>query len=673
MNRFFKCFFLFLIISAHIPLCANADDLLKADVPFIYGEQDFIERIHARTQGKREPIGLVLSGGSARAFAHIGVLKYLEENDIVPDFIISNSMGSIIGLLYSAGYSPDQIYDICNNIPITSLFETTMPINSGILNIQKFLSLMNKLVPENTDIKSFDIPILIVSEDLKTKRKVLITEGDFLQVLQASFALPLYFDSVKYKDHLLVDGGIANIVPLDIAYNYGNNNIVSTTFYSDSILNLTNPLTSLNTSIDIGKRRQGVKELLQYPEAVWIRCSVEDISFMEFTKIEYLTNQGYKSAQKRELELENFNNGIKSPVTKNMKTKRAILEKRIKKIQDDFLIYNHVDTLSFSNTLGFGKWNSISDSDYFFLSDSIGAGTSNTLEWKNLQVNATAGIESQIKNKGWIYPGANLNTTLYISRLKLSLSGDYIFQIDTEKVTSGSLYVNQFLGLNINNSETFKCNLIETTEYINDEENIRKSYWEGTSGLSTVLFKTELNTNKNALHINLGPQFVWQESNITPYIFAKISDKFFICNFPFFIKGTTTSRLTLNQSDSIFLSTNDGYYTTNNEFLTYGIPNQTSEFKNKKNQLFIASFETGYESHTNSSFGEILLFDTISFSAFTNLIWFNIEKPTTFDANFGVYISTNSSIIGLSTINTKFTISYDTSNESMYFGLSVGK
>ncbi len=109
----------------------DADDILLSDVPISYGDAMFRERILARTQGERSPVGLVLSGGSARAFAHIGVLKYLEEQDIVPDFIISNSMGSIVGLLYAAGLSPDQILESVTSINLQSMFDLTLPVEGG--------------------------------------------------------------------------------------------------------------------------------------------------------------------------------------------------------------------------------------------------------------------------------------------------------------------------------------------------------------------------------------------------------------------------------------------------------------------------------------------------------------------------------------------------------------
>ena len=103
-------FVLILILALCLPIFATDletavenDEFLKeiliSDIPVTYGEEAVRERILQRTEGKRDPIGLVLTGGSARACAHIGVLRYLDEHGIVPDFIVSNSMGSIIGML----------------------------------------------------------------------------------------------------------------------------------------------------------------------------------------------------------------------------------------------------------------------------------------------------------------------------------------------------------------------------------------------------------------------------------------------------------------------------------------------------------------------------------------------------------------------------------------------
>ena len=94
---------LFLSFSIFAEEQSTIGDIVYSDIPISYGEAQFRERILERTNGERDPIGLVLTGGSARAFAHLGVLKYLEEEGVEPDYIVSNSMGSIIGMLYAAG------------------------------------------------------------------------------------------------------------------------------------------------------------------------------------------------------------------------------------------------------------------------------------------------------------------------------------------------------------------------------------------------------------------------------------------------------------------------------------------------------------------------------------------------------------------------------------------
>ncbi len=295
-----KKYLLTVIIVLLVPFSAVSleqyygDPLFLQDIPITYGEEAFLQRIHARTGGEREPVGLVLSGGSARAFAHIGVLRFLEEQGIVPDFIVSNSMGSIVGLLYSAGFSPDQIYRIVDQTPMGGLFRMAVPVHGGLLDTSRFVSLLAAYT-KDLRLETLPIPIMVICEDLVTKRQVRITEGDFLEVLQASFALPVYFPPVPYRDHLLVDGGISNLVPLSPAYEYTTAVIASTAFYQNPDLDLTNPLTILNVSLDITKGRKGVEEIKHY-KPMLIRAAVEHFSFMEFDRLEALSEAGYQSA-----------------------------------------------------------------------------------------------------------------------------------------------------------------------------------------------------------------------------------------------------------------------------------------------------------------------------------------------------------------------------------------
>ena len=134
---FRKIILIIIALSCALSIYSSDPDLqsaiLVSDVPVTYGDESFRERILERTKGERDPIGLVLTGGSARAFAHLGVLEYLEKEGIVPDFIVSNSMGSIIAMLYAAGVSPEDIMDLLESVELSDLFTFTLPIRGGLL------------------------------------------------------------------------------------------------------------------------------------------------------------------------------------------------------------------------------------------------------------------------------------------------------------------------------------------------------------------------------------------------------------------------------------------------------------------------------------------------------------------------------------------------------------
>jgi hypothetical protein len=152
--------------------------LFYSDIPLKEGVVAFEEKLaKIRECENREPLGLVLCGGSARAFAHIGVLKSLEENGIVPDFIVANSMGAIIGQLYAYGFSSESIFQIISEIDLTSYFDPVIPIHGGVINTRKFRDLINDLLGEKkVDISQCEIPILVITEDLISKRSKIMQE-----------------------------------------------------------------------------------------------------------------------------------------------------------------------------------------------------------------------------------------------------------------------------------------------------------------------------------------------------------------------------------------------------------------------------------------------------------------------------------------------------------------
>lgn len=308
-----------------------ADSLLEQDIPIFYGEEYFRERLQEPLSGRDEPIGLLLSGGSARAFAHIGVLKALDERGLSPDFIVTNSMGSIVGLLYAAGMAPDDILFFIMQSKISSLFEPEIPMRGGFLNSSFFTGLVDDLVKVD-DIRDLPIPLLVVTEDLSSKRTVVLAEGDLEKVLAASFALPVYFRPVKLFGHTLIDGGISNIVPVEIPYRYTNDVIVATTFYRQE-LNLNNPLTILNVAMDITKARAGVEAIKEYGP-LWLRCDVETYSFMDWASVEEISERGYQSTIERLDKLENRDQLVADKMERPLQVVPATYLMDIRKAKD---------------------------------------------------------------------------------------------------------------------------------------------------------------------------------------------------------------------------------------------------------------------------------------------------------------------------------------------------
>ena len=260
--------------------------------PIRIGMEGFSARLDKIRAEGREPLGLVLAGGSARAYAHIGVLQELEKAGIRPDFIVANSMGAVVGMLYAAGISPDMIATIVSRVPPESYFSLVLPTKGGLINADPFAAAVEEIVG-HLDLSETQIPIIVTAEDLKSRRQMELAAGDFAKVMATTFAMPSIFEPVPLGGFLLVDGGTTNLVPIGIAAKYSSLLIVSTAFY-DKKVTYDNLLSVLSRSFDIGKSRSGIKELLAASPFV-IRNKVEDISYMQFASPESIIERGRES------------------------------------------------------------------------------------------------------------------------------------------------------------------------------------------------------------------------------------------------------------------------------------------------------------------------------------------------------------------------------------------
>lgn len=261
--------------------------------PVFIGEHSFRQRLSERTGDARQPLGLVLCGGSARAYAHVGVLNELEKRGIHPDFIVANSMGAIVGALYAFGLAPDDIAQLLETVPFESFLDVVLPARGGFISTAKFGSVLTSLLGR-TDLSESVIPIIITGEDLTTRRQVWFAEGSIDAIMRGAFAMPAIFEPSRIGDSHIVDGGVAVIVPIEPALRFTDRVIISTALY-DREMDFSNPLTVINRAIDIGKTRSGLQAMAT-SNALVIRNDVEHLSYMQFSDPRAIIARGTESA-----------------------------------------------------------------------------------------------------------------------------------------------------------------------------------------------------------------------------------------------------------------------------------------------------------------------------------------------------------------------------------------
>lgn len=169
---------------------------------------------------KREPkIGLALGSGSARGFAHLGVIKVLKEENIPISYIAGSSMGALVGCFFAAGTDLDQLYKIVTSFKRKYYLDFTVPKMGFIKGnrIKEFIGIFTHW----KNIEELEIPMAIVATNIKTGEKVVFREGLVADAVRASIAIPGIFTPEKIGDQLLVDGGVVDRVPVSVVREMG--------------------------------------------------------------------------------------------------------------------------------------------------------------------------------------------------------------------------------------------------------------------------------------------------------------------------------------------------------------------------------------------------------------------------------------------------------------------
>ena len=156
--------------------------------------------------------GLALSGGGARGFAHVGALKVLDEMGVRPDIISGTSAGSLIGVLYADGYTPDEIIDLFSYLNFSDLAEITIP-RSGFFKITRFRNFLKKVLRARY-LEDLEIPVMVTATDLDQGCSKTFATGPVIDIVCASCSIPVLFSPVIIDNVHYVDGGVLRNFPV---------------------------------------------------------------------------------------------------------------------------------------------------------------------------------------------------------------------------------------------------------------------------------------------------------------------------------------------------------------------------------------------------------------------------------------------------------------------------
>lgn len=156
-------------------------------------------------------LGFALSGGGARGFAHVGVLRAFEERGIKPDVLAGTSAGSIVAALYADGYAPQHIIKLFSELNVRELVDVTLPRNS-LLKFDKFVHFLETKFHAKR-IEDLQIPTLITVTDFDHGKSVFFDKGDLPIRVAASCAIPIVFAPVEIDGIHYVDGGVLCNLP----------------------------------------------------------------------------------------------------------------------------------------------------------------------------------------------------------------------------------------------------------------------------------------------------------------------------------------------------------------------------------------------------------------------------------------------------------------------------
>lgn len=285
----------------------------------------------------RATIGLVLEGGGALGLAHVGVLRWLDENHIPVDYVAGTSMGGLVGGLYATGMSGEEISTFLKSINWNRALRNEVPFQarsfrrkedkrdypndlefglkhginfpSGLNSGHQVGLILDRIALPYSDLKSFDdlpTPFRCVAADLVSGKAVVFKNGPLSEALRATMSLPAIFSPVRRDDHVFVDGGIINNLPVDVARAMGADIVIAVHLEVPPL----NPDEGLSV-FSVLQRSVGVivsaNEYASMQKAdVLIPAHTGRFSMIDYQAAPEIVQAGYEGAEERRRVLEKF-------------------------------------------------------------------------------------------------------------------------------------------------------------------------------------------------------------------------------------------------------------------------------------------------------------------------------------------------------------------------------
>lgn len=170
-------------------------------------------------------VGLTLSGGAARGFAHLGVIQALLEHKIPVHAITGTSVGSVVGALLAGGYNSQEMTEIAGSLKWQKLVSPTLS-GMGLVTAKKLESFVSELLGQ-TDFSDLEIPLRVVATDIAGAEEVVFSEGSVARAVRASCSVPGIFEPLVEDDIAYVDGGVTNNLPSALTREMGADVVIA--------------------------------------------------------------------------------------------------------------------------------------------------------------------------------------------------------------------------------------------------------------------------------------------------------------------------------------------------------------------------------------------------------------------------------------------------------------